>query len=311
MQTEQSHYVYWHEPSYNDEVTDFYCFNKAFNRYKRNFYSIQQDPYPVLQSCRFQNRFEDELARRDFQAQRPGDEAWKDLKCSHLGLRAVRTFYHSKLVSKNSPGLGDCTEEHISDIKIPLAKGLRGEYQKLYEGQDHPQGETAFIHCGLNGKPQHVQLVERYFWPAISLEQNFYLEKAGILVESQNSADNDQAAIREVSVELGLTPTIIEPWSLHMAKKDKRIITEHIAVPRAGSISTLMSSNHFHSDLPVFLFFSICFILCIQFFKKFFTYVQKKLGRTNSPSLLNQYDRLYVRNDLSNYNSQISKGAVG
>ena len=72
-----------------------------------------------------------------------------------------------------------------------------------------------------------------------------------------------------------------------------------------------MSSNHFYSDLPVFLFFIICFILLIQFFQKFFTYVQKKLGRikTNSPSLqtLNQfkYDQLYVLKDLPSYDYSI------
>lgn len=226
-------------------------------------------------------------------------------------MRVVKTFYHSKLVSKNSQGLGDCTEDPISDTQIPLAKGLCGEYQKFYEGQDHPQEQTAFVDCGWGGKPQHLQLVDKCFWPAISLEQNYYLEKAGILVDLQNSPTEDQAAINEVSEKLGLTQALIDPWSLHKDRKERNTIKEQIVVPGAGSISTFMSSNHFYSDLPVFLFFIICFILLIQFFKKFFTYVQKKLGRikTNSPSLqtLNQfkYDQLYVLKDLPSYDYSI------
>ena len=107
-----------------------------------------------LMSCQFKRPLEEELSRLDFHPPLTM-ESWESMKLHHLGMRAVRLFYHAKFIRSDVTNFPE-KDLHLSGTHMPLAKSLRQEYSRsinierelqtyLYEEQVPSEGEMESI----------------------------------------------------------------------------------------------------------------------------------------------------------------------
>lgn len=207
------------------------AFENAFRRYK-NFYlprpeqMVDQPGYKEFSSCAFRNPIEQEatdvlshvlkretLTNIKISADRQS-ELQKHYSANHLFLRAVRTFYRARLVKPHT-GFKDLVSDNQISLKqgVPLSTSLQNEYQQLTQQErNQPNSYQYMDFRHLNLSLDQVP----HLWPADMIDQNFFLERAGIVMPDLDfTREGSYAHIRPYIQEVASEVELLAPLEVY------------------------------------------------------------------------------------------------
>lgn len=257
------------EPSKDDREV---AYNDAFRNYKNFYFSTikesmcRHDDPPGLQElsrCTFRNSIKDEAT--DQLAQLLGQELpitydrklnykigtrtseAEDLaqayKYHHFYLRAVRKFYHSRLVKKDYKyrvlACRDGESEKMTSSQVPLLPLLRTYYRKEFlVSSGSSSSSDTFIDPNQVCPSLRWQMLneansEWSHWPANLIDQNFFIELANFQLRDSFNEKKDHQQIgvclgefaKQVRLDKQLEPFQNSPY---IGKKEQRAICKHI-----------------------------------------------------------------------------------